>query len=135
MSSRYYRREFLNKQGHQAGAYVFAEVSDTTLEGASDYADIEFRVADCYRAITLDFGLYDESERENSLYKLDVLIETLLGFRAAWIIEASIQKRRERSQLNGRCSRARLLNPDGNGTPSPHQTESGIVLPRAPHLR
>jgi hypothetical protein len=86
-------RKFLNRPGHYAGAYVIAEVPDTASCRSVDCDHRScfwpvLRISDCSRSIDLDFEVATAAERRNSLYKLDVLIGTLIEFRAALEIEA-----------------------------------------------
>lgn len=100
-------RRFLNRPGHHAGAHVMAVVPDSsscTKEGCDHRwcSDPELRIADCSSVISLEFDRDTASDRRNSLYKLDVLIDTLTRFRAALEVEfardtAARQRRRTRA--------------------------------------
>jgi hypothetical protein len=95
MANRYYTRRFLNKRGHHAGGYILAAVEDTSKRKDDfDWVDIEFTIADCGRQISLDFGV-GSKDLANSLYKLDVLIDTLNKFRTALVEEGRIAVERE----------------------------------------
>ncbi len=95
MSERFYTRRFLNKRGHHAGAYILASVEDTSSEPDNEptWADIEFTIADCGRQISLAFEARP-GEFENSLHKIDLLVETLTKFRAALVAEGELEKLR-----------------------------------------
>lgn len=83
---RYYRRQFLNRPGIHEGAYVLASV-------AADSRHHVLCISDCDRVIRLEFDRSSARRRRNALHKLDLLIDTLTGFRAA-LIEADAARRR-----------------------------------------
>lgn len=56
------------------------------------------RISDCYRVASFDFDLDTPGDRQSSLYKIDVLIETLTQFREALAIEATRAAERSRSK-------------------------------------
>jgi hypothetical protein len=89
-------RKFLNLQGFNAGAYILAEVEDSS---ASDddrpYVDVNLTLADCSRSVSFDFDIGSAPARRNSLRKLNVMIDSLLEFREALVAEAELAKRRE----------------------------------------
>lgn len=96
MPYRFYTRRFLNKRGHHAGGYILAFVEDTSKRTKdSDWTDIEFVLADCGRQINLSFEVAAD-ELANSLYKVDVLIDTLARFREALAEEGRLAAERER---------------------------------------
>jgi hypothetical protein len=78
---RLYIRRFLNRPGMNAGAHVIVEVP----ERASSGDEPAFILADCSRTVRLDFGTYTEQERENALYKAELLVEAITRFRDALI--------------------------------------------------
>jgi hypothetical protein len=93
---RFYVRRFLNRRGHQAGAYLLASVRDTSRErGSYVEPDVEFDLADCNRVVSLDFPLYTERERRNSLAKVALLADVVARFRDALEAEAEAVARRE----------------------------------------
>ena len=71
---RLYIRKFLNRPGHHTVASVLASV---------DKGSVTFIIADCNKMISLDFDSYQRVARKNSLYKAQVLIDTLIEFKAA----------------------------------------------------
>jgi hypothetical protein len=95
----FYRRRFLNRRGHHAGAYVIA---DCALEEYGDRLDIEayVTVADCSRVVTLDFSGRTPSQRSNSLHKARELKVVLDDFCAA--LEAAETELSKRDVPNGR---------------------------------
>lgn len=77
MSSKIYKREFLNvKEGT-----AFSEVSGETGE---NYIDARLKVSDCNRTVELDFSVYDETNktRRDRIAKADKLIAQLHMLRA-----------------------------------------------------
>jgi hypothetical protein len=93
-SSRFYRRRFLNRRGHHAGAYVIAAVNvepsphDATGGGpVSAYVTI----ADCGRVATLDFDVTDATSARNALHKARLLRDIIDGFVVA--LEAAVSDR------------------------------------------
>jgi hypothetical protein len=95
-------RKFLNRPGHHGGAYVLAEVEDSThLEmdrnELQSWVNITLVLSDCSRMVSYDFNLETASERKNSLHKIDLLVETLSRFREAMYQEAELAAQRHRS--------------------------------------
>ena len=95
-------RKFLNTLGHHAGAYVLAEVEDSTnfrkdRKGHWPWVEITLKLADCDRVVSFDFDLETASGRRNSLRKMDLLVETLSRFRNALYEEAALAEERARS--------------------------------------
>lgn len=115
MPTRYYTRRFLNRRGHLAGAYVLASVEDSSRRtDTRSWTSVEFVVADCGRQISLDFEV-GPAELANSLYKVDVLLDTLTRFRAALVEEGRLSAERERRRRALRTS-GRL---ESSADPSP----------------
>lgn len=74
----YYKREFLNKEGHGSHAHILAHIELYDKY----YLSGEFSISDCSRIATLEFSYNGQAESlENSMYKLDLLIDTLKEFR------------------------------------------------------
>lgn len=68
---RFYRRRFLNRRGHHAGAYVLADITIDTWRsnGEECQLDAELIISDCSRVTTLTFDAYDGPSWSNALYK------------------------------------------------------------------
>lgn len=82
----FYRRRFLNRRGHHAGAYVIADLQverwrDGAESGQAIYADLT--VADCSRIARLDFSARNAAELTNALSKARTLLTVLTEFTAA----------------------------------------------------
>ncbi|MFN8169298.1 MAG: hypothetical protein U0S36_10995 [Candidatus Nanopelagicales bacterium] len=78
----HYRRTFLNRPGHHAGAHVIAEIEETVSE-TDRYVDASLTIADCSRQVTLDFSLERSDPvavRRNALHKARVLRDTVVAF-------------------------------------------------------
>jgi hypothetical protein len=99
-------RVFLNLPGFHGGAYVVAYVEDTSERSLYDCDDCDkpenfeprtiLELADCSDRIQLEFELYSEARRVNSLHKLDTLIVALNVFRKGLVEEFAEYDRRER---------------------------------------
>ncbi len=103
-------REFLNLQ-NDLRAYVIAYVEDTNpypacCEEYREGGQIALRIADCYNEIELSFDLSSARERENSLYKIKTLVETLSRFREAIETEAKAIEERTTVQQHFRAAAA-----------------------------
>jgi hypothetical protein len=72
---------FLNLPDHHEGAYILARVTDPgNITG-------QVSISDCFRTVVLEFP-GDDYSRDNSVHKLDLLIDTLTGYREAFIASA-----------------------------------------------
>lgn len=96
MPNRFYFRQFLNRPGHHAGAYLLASVEDTSRAGPdSDQAAwVEFVLADCHDRIGLEFPLWDARQRRNSVRKARLLLTAMQDFVDALEAEASLAAER-----------------------------------------
>jgi len=84
---RHYRRRFLNRRGHHAGAYAIADIRTYRGLGRnarSSGVDATLTLSDCSRIIDLDFNVYDEASARNALYKADLLRTMVDDFVAAY---------------------------------------------------
>jgi hypothetical protein len=102
-------RAFLNLPGFHGGAYVLAYVEDTSERGLFECDDpactrcpqnfeprMILELADCEDWIRLEFDVYSEARRANSLHKLDTLIAALRVFRQGLVDEFEPYDRRQR---------------------------------------
>ena len=96
-TGRFYRRRFLNRRGHHAGAYVIADVqvcrSGRGTAGSEVEADLT--IADCNRIARLDFSAWDEASMRNALHKARLLREVVDDFVDA-LMAAADEWRRDR---------------------------------------
>lgn len=79
---RFYRRTFLNKRSHHAGAYVLADVSLELGMLSDDGTDVcaWLTVSDCSRTTQLQFDAHDRATAANALHKARVLKTVVDGF-------------------------------------------------------
>lgn len=93
-------RKFLNNRGYHAGAYVLAEVEDSTNHKKGKhgwpYVQVDLTLADCSRVVSFDFDLSTAGHRANSFHKIDLMIDTLIRFREALRAEADLAVERAR---------------------------------------
>jgi hypothetical protein len=98
-------RRFLNKPGFHAGAYVRAELEDTSSrvptcskQGVwfNPEPEVTLELKDCSRSIYLEFDWDTIDGRRNSLHKLDVLVDALTRLRAGLVVEQRLYVERER---------------------------------------
>jgi hypothetical protein len=84
-SKRFYRRRFLNRRGHHAGAYVIAECkfSAPTAPDKRGWISATVRISDCFRVAELDFGGGDRAAIGNALYKARLLRDTMIDLTEA----------------------------------------------------
>ena len=88
----------LNRPGLYGGAFIRVFVEDTTLrKWRRDPPEprIRLRIADCVNEINLEFSLENSTLRENSLHKVDMLLDALTRFRSALDAEAELHAQRE----------------------------------------
>ena len=91
-------RTRLNRPGFYGDASVRVFVEDTTLRKwrrSPPEPRIRLRISDCVNEITLEFSLESDQLRENSLYKVDTLLDALTRFRSALDAEAELFAQRE----------------------------------------
>jgi len=96
----------LNKAGYNSTAAISA----TVINDYGDNPSIELQLTDCYKAITFDFSLYEEIDRDNTLYKLDTLLDVLVDFRhavsdacdKAKIVQIKREKASRKAKKNGK---------------------------------
>ena len=93
----------LNRPGHFADAHIRVYVEDTSgpkLRGRrnSPAPHIELEITDCVNEINLEFDLSSAGGRENSLFKIDTLLDALQAFRSALAAEADLYAQREHEQ-------------------------------------
>ena len=123
-------RRFLNRPGFHRGAYVLAEVQDTSdwgphprgkdgWENPEPVAELEIK--DCSRSITLEFDWDSAAGRRNSLHKVDTLIRALERFREGLVEEQRLYVARERTigqlERKGGARRPSVPGPHGASRP------------------
>lgn len=87
-------REFLNLPGWHGNAYVVAEVVDTSrasvAEGLPVLPRTRLNIADCSNECRFEFDLHTLAGQENSLHKVETLIDALQRFREGLIAEIDL---------------------------------------------
>ena len=93
------RREFLNLDP-ELPAFIIAVVEDTRdipdndANQSWDHGEITLTLADCYRRISFDFNMYNETERANSLRKIALIAEVVDAVRRAIALEVESRNAR-----------------------------------------
>ena len=87
----------LNRPGLYGDAFVRVFVEDTTARRRRRDRDpqLVLQIADCTNTINLEFSLDTAQLRENSLFKVDTLLDALRRFRDGLNAEAELAKQRE----------------------------------------
>ena len=87
----------LNRPGLYGDAFLRVYVEDTRARRRRRNRDPELilQIADCVNTINLEFSFASPQLRENSLFKIDVLIASLSRFREGLAAEADVAARRE----------------------------------------
>jgi hypothetical protein len=97
----------LNHAEFDGGAHVRAFVEDTSAHRVRrrrlPSPRLKLRIADCANQIHLEFSVDSHDVRENSLHKIDTLIDTLVDFRDGLRAEAELRAARERPRKEARC--------------------------------
>ncbi len=82
---RIYRRRFLNRPGHHAGAYAIAEVNVFAGRNKNKgHVAASLIIADCNRVAELDFYAGDEASAANALHKARLLREIVNQFATSY---------------------------------------------------
>jgi hypothetical protein len=80
-----YRRRFLNRPGHHAGAYAIAEVRVYAgRKKRHGHVSASLAIADCSRVVDLDFYASDEASAANAVYKARLLRDIVVDFTNAY---------------------------------------------------
>ena len=89
-------RALLNLPGYHSTAAIVAEITDTSNrvvtvgsdnDGYRMQPQITCKITDCDSAVNIEFGVDTANQLENSLHKLDTMIEVLSAMREGLIIE------------------------------------------------
>ena len=90
----------LNRPEFDGGASVRVYVQDTSRHAFGrrrlPKPRLILEISDCVNAINLEFSVSSYDVRENSLHKIETLIDALVQFRAGLAAEAELRARRER---------------------------------------
>ncbi len=86
------KRSFLNPASTDQTSYIYARVK-STRDGEYPWGTNMLTIADCRRAVQLEFFLGTRRARQLSLAKIDLLIKILTSFRNALAKEiAALEK-------------------------------------------
>lgn len=97
----YYEREFLNKPGFYSQANIIASITRRyNDQNHIKCLEFDLDIADCYDQISLIIDNKTAEDRENSLHKVDKMIEILTGFRKALKKEFAYKEKRELRKKN-----------------------------------
>ena len=96
----FFLRKFLNHKGHHSNAFIFAEIVKSNVKNRKTkkveyWREADLKIGDCDRIVNLSMDLHSISEAKNALYKLDILINSLVSFRKAFIKEMHLLKRKK----------------------------------------
>jgi hypothetical protein len=87
-------RSLLNMPGHHSTAAIVAECDDTVSREINDDDDgyrlqpnITCKITDCDSSVNIEFDVSTANQLENSLFKVDAMIDALMGMRDGLIIE------------------------------------------------
>lgn len=87
-------RALLNLPGYHSTAAIVAEVDNTSQRVITDEDDgyrlkpeITCKITDCDSAVNIEFDVDTANQLENSLFKLDTMIEVLSSMREGLIAE------------------------------------------------
>lgn len=72
----FYRRRFLNRRGHHAGAYAIAECTIVTYSGRAEVSAF-LTLADCSRVAVIDLSGATSGELGNAVRKAQLLREVV----------------------------------------------------------
>lgn len=90
----------LNRPEFDGGASVRAYVQDTSRHAFArrrlPKPRLVLQISDCVSEINLEFSVCSYEARENSLHKIETLLDALAQFRAGLVAEAELRARRER---------------------------------------
>lgn len=93
------RKEFLNKPFYHSDASVFSEV-EIWEEEKEVSLGIVLELRDCWKKINLAFSVAEYEDLENSLFKVDTLINHLEVFRPKLIEAHKLNKKILKSREN-----------------------------------
>jgi len=89
------KNAMLNKAGHHSTGAIAASIVTETY---SETPDVQLQISDCSRAVSLSLGVWDAEERENSLLKLDIMLEVIMGLKDALEVACDKEVKRQRKE-------------------------------------
>jgi hypothetical protein len=88
----------LNHREFDGGAEVRVFVEDTSRGPLNELRSprLTLRITDCSNEVNLEFGVESPELRDNSLFKIEALLQALARFHGGLIAEAALYAERER---------------------------------------
>lgn len=74
-------RSFLNKKGYHSNAAIIANIETSSFGDEQFYAT--YKLSDCNRTIEMSIDLKDLESYENTLYKLNKILQVTENFKKA----------------------------------------------------
>lgn len=80
---RYVSKKFLNQSAYETGSIVVYVETPENAEGMRGYSGVEseVKISDCNKFITLDMSVNKDSDLENRLGKINVMISELTDLK------------------------------------------------------
>ena len=97
MAETFHKRKFLNPISTGQTSFIDALV-EHSFNGSDSLINCLITIADCRRRIQLEFLLADKQHRRQSLAKINLLIDTLTGFRDALVKESALIEKFKKSK-------------------------------------
>jgi hypothetical protein len=98
MAKDFHKRKFLNPISTGQTSFIDAVV-EHSFNGSDSMINCLLTIADCKRVIQLEFLLANKQHRRRSLAKINLLIETLTGFRDALVKESRLIENFKRGKV------------------------------------
>jgi len=95
MSSKYYKRKFLNKTKGVAAI----EVTGNYNERFNQWVDMDIKISDCNRSINLSYLAYTKKEVKDAIDKFNILISEITSARDWFEEVASKSEFKKNSKL------------------------------------
>jgi len=98
------KNAMLNKAGHHSTGAIAASIVTETY---SNTPDVSLQISDCSRAVSLSLGVWDAEERENSLLKLDIMLDVIMDLKDALEVACEEQEEQERKEAKKKKKEAK----------------------------
>ena len=102
------RKEFLNLPGHNSMANIITQIVKHNYNDDDElYRNISIILdfADCTRVVSMDLEYDSDYARENTLHKIDTIVDVLGDFREALVRELKYQKRLEKKRAKRKAEK------------------------------
>jgi hypothetical protein len=124
---RLYIREFLNQPGFHSTGFIYAVVEDTETDDARWGASVSLTLGDCSKQVSFAFDMDDARGRENTIYKVDLILDTLTRFKEALVPEIKLAEEREAKRDAERARRKAELHATP-GHPANRVNDGPVIL-------